>query len=195
MASRKQHQITDYEKALRDYHKASPRHVVVFEAEISEDDKRHLFHQADLLRQCGNELLEIMKRRLEQLLRTKKYRGLRKYYGGLNEKLKVLGKVEVPSEIQKEHRQELLAELKSVGDSMKEMQETYQVTWNFCRKTMEHLRLSYGQPSIFALSVRKMSGPLFQKFCIPMGNPSILGSVDNSRSCAQNRATVEFLYP
>lgn len=152
MASRKQHQITDYEKALRDYHKASPRHVVVFEAEISEDDKRHLFHQADLLRQCGNELLEIMKRRLEQLLRTKKYRGLRKYYGGLNEKLKVLGKVESPSEIQKEHRQELLAELKSVGDSMKEMQETYQVTWNFCRKTMEHLRLSYGQPSIFALS-------------------------------------------
>lgn len=152
MANRMQHQITDYERILRDYHKASFRHVVVFEAEISEDDKRHLFCQADLLRQCENELLGIMKRRLEQLLRTKRYRGLRKYYGSLNEKLKALEKVKVLSAIQKKHQQELLAELKSVGDSMKEMQEAYQVTWDFCRKTMEHLRLSYGQPSIFALS-------------------------------------------
>ena len=152
MANRMRHQITDYERILRDYHKASFRHVVVFEAEISEDDKRHLFCQADLLRQCGNELLGIMKRRLEQLLRTKRYRGLQKYYGSLSEKLKDLEKVKVLSAIQKKHRQELLAELKSAGDSMKEMQEAYQVTWDFCRKTMEHLRLSYGQPSIFALS-------------------------------------------
>lgn len=152
MANRMRHQITDYERILRDYHKASFRHVVVFEAEISEDDKRHLFCQADLLRQCGNELLGIMKRRLEQLLRTKRYRGLQKYYGSLSEKLKALEKVKVLSAIQKKHRQELLAELKSAGDSMKEMQEAYQVTWDFCRKTMEHLRLSYGQPSIFALS-------------------------------------------
>ena len=56
MANRMRHQITDYERILRDYHKASFRHVVVFEAEISEDDKRHLFCQADLLRQCGNEI-------------------------------------------------------------------------------------------------------------------------------------------
>ena len=92
----------------------------MFEAEIPEDDKRHLFHQTDLVRQCGNELLGIMKRRLEQLLRTKRYRGLQKYYGSLNEKLKALEKVKVLSAIQKKHRQELLAELKSVGDFMKE---------------------------------------------------------------------------
>lgn len=152
MANRMRHQITDYERTLRYYHKTSSRHVVVFEAEIPEDNKRHLFRQADLLRQCGNELLGIMKRRLEQLLRTKRYRGLRKYYGSLSEKLKALEKLKVLSAIQKKHRQELLAELKSAGDSMKEMQEDYQVTWDFCRKTMEHLRLSYGQPSIFALS-------------------------------------------
>ena len=85
MANRMRHQITDYERTLRYYHKTSSRHVVVFEAEIPEDNKRHLFRQADLLRQCGNELLGIMKRRLEQLLRTKRYRGLRKYYGSLSE--------------------------------------------------------------------------------------------------------------
>ena len=98
MANRMRHQITDYERILRDYHKASFRHVVVFEVEISEDDKRHLFCQVNLLRQCGNELLGIMKRRLEQLLRTKRYRGLRKYYGSLNEKLKALEKVDVSVE-------------------------------------------------------------------------------------------------
>lgn len=42
MTNRKQHQITDYEKTLRDYHKTSSRHVVVFETEIPEDNKRHL---------------------------------------------------------------------------------------------------------------------------------------------------------
>ena len=54
--------------------------MIVLEADLPEDEKRHLFHQADLLRQCGNELLGIMKRNLDQLLRTKKYRGLRKSY-------------------------------------------------------------------------------------------------------------------
>ena len=73
MAKRKKHQITEYEKCLREYHKTSPRHVIVLEADLPEDEKRHLFHQADLLRQCGNELLGIMKRNLDQLLRTKKY--------------------------------------------------------------------------------------------------------------------------
>lgn len=81
MAKRKKHQITEYEKCLREYHKASPRHVIVLETDLLEDEKRHLFHQADLLRQCGNELLGIMKRHLDQLLRTKKYRGLRKVTG------------------------------------------------------------------------------------------------------------------
>lgn len=66
MAKRKKHQITEYEKCLREYHKTSPRHVIVLEADLPEDEKRHLFHQADLLRQCGNELLGIMKRNHKQ---------------------------------------------------------------------------------------------------------------------------------
>ncbi len=88
MTKRKKHQITEYEKCLREYHKASPRHVIVLETDLTEDEKRHLFHQADLLRQCGNELLGIMKRHLDQLLRTKKYRDLRKSYGKISKSIK-----------------------------------------------------------------------------------------------------------
>ena len=76
MAIRKKQEPSEYQKALRKFHKKSNRHVVVFEADISEDEKRRIFSDADHLRQCGNELLGIMKRNLEQLLRTKKYRAL-----------------------------------------------------------------------------------------------------------------------
>ena len=31
MTKRKKHQITEYEKCLREYHKTSPRHVIVLD--------------------------------------------------------------------------------------------------------------------------------------------------------------------
>ena len=39
MTKRKKHQITEYEKCLREYHKTSPRHVIVLEADLPEDEK------------------------------------------------------------------------------------------------------------------------------------------------------------
>ena len=39
MAKRKKHQITEYEKCLREYHKASPRHVIVLETDLLEDEE------------------------------------------------------------------------------------------------------------------------------------------------------------
>ena len=88
MAIRKKQEPDEYQKALRKFHKKSNRHVVVFEADISEDEKRHIFSDADQLRQCGNELLGIMKRNLEQLLRTKRYRVLQKLYGKVSDRRK-----------------------------------------------------------------------------------------------------------
>ena len=81
MAIRKKQEPGEYQKALRKFHKKSNRHVAVFEADISEDEKRRIFSDADQLHQCGNELLGIMKRNLEQLLHTKRYRALQKLYG------------------------------------------------------------------------------------------------------------------
>lgn len=152
MAKRKKHQITEYEKCLREYHKASPRHVIVLETDLLEDEKRHLFHQADLLRQCGNELLGIMKRHLDQLLRTKKYRGLRKSYGKISKSIKNLQQIKKLSNVQKQHLKDLQKDLRTISNLMNEMQKSYHVTWEYCRNTMKTLRLKYQQPSIFALS-------------------------------------------
>ena len=43
MAIRKKQEPDEYQKALRKFHKKSNRHVVVFEADISEDEKRRIF--------------------------------------------------------------------------------------------------------------------------------------------------------
>ena len=137
MAKRKKHQITEYEKCLREYHKTSPRHVIVLEAALLEDEKRHLFHQADLLRQCGNELLGIMKRNLDQLLRTKKYRVLRKSYGKISKSIKNLQQIKKLSNVQKRQLKHLHKHLRTVGDQMKEIQKTYHVTWEYCH-TQHH---------------------------------------------------------
>lgn len=34
MTERKKHQVTEYEKCLREYHKASPRHVRILETNL-----------------------------------------------------------------------------------------------------------------------------------------------------------------
>ena len=98
MAIRKKQEPDEYQKALRKFHKKSNRHVVVFEADISEDEKRRIFSDADHLRQCGNELLGIMERNLEQLLRTKRYRALQKLYGKVSDPIHALEKKEVLSD-------------------------------------------------------------------------------------------------
>ena len=64
MAIRKKQEPSEYQKALCKFHKKSNRHVVVFEADISEDEKRRIFSDADHLRQCGNELLDVYKRQV-----------------------------------------------------------------------------------------------------------------------------------
>ena len=98
MAIRKKQEPDEYQKALCKFHKKSNRHVVVFEADISEDEKRRIFSDADHLRQCGNELLGIMERNLEQLLRTKRYRALQKLYGKVSDPIHALEKKEVLSD-------------------------------------------------------------------------------------------------
>ena len=56
------------------------------------------FSDADHLRQCGNELLGIMERNLEQLLRTKRYRALQKLYGKVADPIHALEKKEILSD-------------------------------------------------------------------------------------------------
>lgn len=151
-AKRQKHKPTEYDTALYGYHKAAAKHVAVMELQLPEDEKRRIFADADRIRQCGNKLLGVMKRNLEQLLRTKRYRNLQKLYGSLSEKIKALETLDKLSEKQQAELGQYGKDRDEVSVSMTEMQDTYHVTWDFCRKHMEGIRGQYGIDSIFALS-------------------------------------------
>lgn len=150
--TRKKTEPTEYQKQLRAYHQASERHVLVTEASLSEDVKRRIFADADRLRQCGNKLTGIMKRRLEQLTRTKRYRNLQTLYGKTANEISRLEKLEQRSDIKEQHLKDAKKKQKVYADGMLSMQAAYGVTWDACRNEMIKLKDSYGIPSIFALS-------------------------------------------
>ena len=121
------------EADLKQFHKATDRHVLVLEADISEGDKRKLLHMSNIIRVAGNELIAIMKKNYEQLMRTKRYRRLRDMYV-------------------KAKKAEDKKQTSTISAEMTEMQKSYHVTWEFCRKSMIEINQKYNINSIFALS-------------------------------------------
>lgn len=65
---------------LKAYRGCSDRHVLVLETNLTYVEKCQIFHYADLVRKAGNELTGIMKKRYDQLVRTKRYRKLKTLY-------------------------------------------------------------------------------------------------------------------
>lgn len=121
------------EAGLKQFHKVTSRHVLVLEADIKEQDKRRLLHTSNTIRIAGNELIAIMKKQYEQLLRTKRYRYLQKMYA-------------------KAKKAEDKRQMGVIADAMTDMQKSYHVTWEFCRKSMIEINQRYKINSIFALS-------------------------------------------
>ena len=152
MAVRQKKELAKEQKALRQFHKKSARHVVVFEADLSENEKRQIFSDADDLRQCGNRLLKILERNFEQLLRTKRYRALQSLYGKVTEQVRTLEAKESRTDEQEQKLEQLKEKKSGVGKAMAQMQDQYHVTWDFCRTKMMELKDRYNIPSIFALS-------------------------------------------
>ena len=105
------------EADLKQFHKVTDRHVLVLEADISEYDKRELLHMSNIIRVAGNELIAVMKKQYEQLLRTKRYRHLQDMYA-------------------KAKKAEDKKQVSVITAEMTEMQKSYYVTWEFCRKSM-----------------------------------------------------------
>ena len=122
-----------YKQALKDYHKKSNRHVLVLEADVTEEQKRMILHTSNLIRIAGNCLVAVMKRNYEQLIRTKRYRSLKSLY----------------KKAKDANDKKLLT---SVTAQMQEMQELYSVTWDFCRREMDKIKDIYHINSIFAKS-------------------------------------------
>ena len=107
----------DYNKVLKQFHKLSNRHILVAETDMSCSDIQKVVKLSDRIRKAGNELIGLMKKNYDQLMRTKRYRGLLKLYGSTKNKQK----------------------RKMFADQLNEMQKQYNVTWDYCRKSMIHI--------------------------------------------------------
>jgi len=131
-------------KLKRKYHKASPKHVLVLETDLSYQNKCKIFHCAELERKAGNDLIAIMKNNYEQLIRTKKYKNLKSLYGKAKDLLdKCLDDKKVLEYKQK---------VEDLSFQMQEMQKKYNVTWDFCRTKMISIAKKYNLSSVIALT-------------------------------------------
>ena len=86
-----------------------------------------------MVRKAGNELTGMMKKRYDQLVRTKRYRKLKSLY-------------------KKYKNADNKKALNDACDQMKEMQKQYDVTWDYCRTSMIPIGKKYGIDAVFALT-------------------------------------------
>ena len=85
---------------------------------------------SDKIRKAGNELVGLMRKNYDQLLRTKRYRKLLSLYGSTENKTK----------------------RKILANQLNEMQKSYNVTWDYCRKSMIPIGKKYDIDAVFALT-------------------------------------------
>lgn len=127
------------------YRSACPRHVVTYELDMPEDDRRHMFRLNEAVRQAGNSMAGLLSRRIAQMKRTKAYRALQKDYAWNAEHLK---KLEKDSPAYKACSRKLSA----IGKKMSAMQKAYGVTWEDVRKSASRAAADYSIPYVFALT-------------------------------------------
>ena len=121
-------ELSQEQKDLRKFHKLSDRHILIAESDLTDMNLiRPILNEADRVRRAGNELVGEMRKRYQQLIRTKKYRGLLKVYGKTKDKEK--------------H--------KELGKELNSMQEEYNVTWEHCRKSMLKIADKYNIHAVF----------------------------------------------
>ena len=119
-----------YKKTLKQFHKLSDRHILAAETDLSFSDIQKVVKLSDKIRKAGNELVGLMRKNYDQLMRTKRYRKLLKLYGSTKDKKK----------------------RKYFAKQLNEMQKQYDVTWDFCRKSMIYIGKKYNVDAVFALT-------------------------------------------
>ena len=120
----------EYKKLLKQHHKLSDRHILVVETDMSYPDVLKVVVLSDKIRKAGNELVSLIRKNYDQLLRTKRYRKLLFLYGNTEDKDK----------------------RKIYANQLNEMQQAYHVTWEYCRTSMIPIGKKYGIGSVFALT-------------------------------------------
>ena len=122
----------EYNKILKQYHKLSDRHILVAETDMPYSDVLKVVNLSDQIRKAGNELIGLMRKKYYQLMRTKRYRKLLFLYGNTEDKNK--------------HN--------IYANQLNEMQKAYNVTWDYCRKSMIPIGKKYGVDAVFVLRLQ-----------------------------------------
>ena len=120
----------EYKKILKQFHKLSDRHILAVETDMPYSDVLKVVALSDRIRKAGNELVGLMRKNYDQLLRTKRYRKLLKLYGDTEDKSK----------------------RKALAKQLNEMQISYNITWDYCRRSMIPIGKKYGIDAVFALT-------------------------------------------
>lgn len=120
----------DYRKTLKKFHKLSDRHILVTETDMPYSDVLKVVALSDKIRRADNELVGLMRKNYDQLMRTKRYRKLLSLYGNTEDK----------------------AKRKTFAGQLNEMQKSYNVTWEHCRTSMIPIGKKYGIDAVFALT-------------------------------------------
>ena len=71
---------------MKQFHELSDRHILVAETDMPYSDAVKVAALSDKIRKAGNELVGLMRKNYDQLLRTKRYRKLLKLYGNAQDK-------------------------------------------------------------------------------------------------------------
>ena len=120
----------EYKRQLKQFHKLSDRHILVVETDMSFSDAQKVVVLSDKIRKAGNELVGLMRKHYDQLMRTKRYRKLLRLYGSTENK----------------------SIRNNLAIQLNDMQKQYNVTWDYCRRSMIPIGKKYGIDAIFALT-------------------------------------------
>ena len=85
LRSRKMITDEEYKRILKQFHKLSDRHILAAETDMSSSDIQKVVKLSNKIRKAGNELVGLMRKNYDQLMRTKRYRKLLFLYGNSKE--------------------------------------------------------------------------------------------------------------
>ena len=79
----------EYKKTLKQFHKLSDRHILAAETDMSSSIIQKVVKLSDKIRKAGNELIGLMRKNYNQLMRTERYRKLLILYGSTKDEKNV----------------------------------------------------------------------------------------------------------
>ena len=130
LRSRKMITDKEHKRHLKQFHKLSDRHILALETDMPYSDALKVVALSDKIRKAGNELVGLMRKNYNQLMRTKRYHKLLFLYGNTKDRDK----------------------RKTYANQLNEMQKAYNITWEYCRTSMIPIGKKYGVDAVFALT-------------------------------------------